>query len=298
MTATTEAGAINKLADLLNSETGQTLSEARRWRIDTLLRPILRDWGCKSLDDLLCAIEREPNGPVKAATIDAMLNHESSFFRDISVFQTLENVIIPRLVEQASEQALRIWSVGCSTGQEAYSLAMMVKRSPLLEGWRLSIQATDVSALAIEKAKQGRFSQMDVQRGLPINELLRWFVPVGSEWRVVDELREMITFRADNVLRPDRVTGPFDLILCRNVLFYFPKHHRLEACEQIASKARSGAVLVLGAGEMLPGDTSFAACRATSGIYIKQERGRGSSKESRFLVSSASAGLGIGLDGV
>lgn len=280
-----DSSATRKLADLLSAETGQTLSEARRWRVEILLRPILRDFGCSTLNDLLGAIERDPDGLLKSATIDAMLNHESSFFRDLSVFQTIENVIFPQLVEQASEPTLRIWSVGCSTGQEAYSLAMMAKRSPVLEGWRVSILATDVSALAIEKAKRGRFSQMDMQRGLPINDLLRWFEPVGAEWSIAAEIRKMITFRTDNVLRADRVAGPFDLILCRNVLFYFPKDLRLEACQQIASRARSGAVLVLGAGEMLPAGAGFSTCRDTSGIYIRSEGREDRTRESRFGAS-------------
>jgi chemotaxis protein methyltransferase CheR len=272
VTIAVTSGAVEQLADLLSRETGQMLSEGRRWRIDTMLRPLLRDRRFTSLDELLCAIEREPDGPLKAATIDAILNHESSFFRDVAVFKTLEDVVLPKLAAQASERLIRIWCVGCSTGQEAYSLAMMIKRSPDLEGLRVSIHATDVSALAIEKARRGIFAQMDVQRGLPVNELLRWFEPVGPEWSISDELREMVTFRTDNILHPRSASGLFDLILCRNVLLYFPENHRRDACAQIARRARPQACLVLGAGEMLAAEAGFVASRDSSCIYTMRER--------------------------
>lgn len=262
--------AAGRLADLLSRETGQTLSEARRWRIETSLRPLLRAHGLHTLDDLICAIDRDPAGPLKAEAVDAMLNHESSFFRDLAVFHALETVVLPRLASTIADRRLRIWCAGCSTGQEAYSLAMVVKRTPALEGWTVSIEASDVSALAIAKAKQGRYSQMDMQRGLPISELLRWFQPVGKEWQVADELRQMVTFRQDNILQARRACGPFDLILCRNVLFYFPEAQRQQACSELALRARPGTHLVLGAGEMLGAETGFTACRDLSCIYAAQ----------------------------
>ncbi len=145
---------------------------------------------------------RAPAGPLFDQTIDLMLNHESSFFRDLTVFQSLETAILPEIRERnASERRLRIWCAGCSTGKEAYSIAMALKHmGSLWDGWRISILGTDVSPIAIEEAKRGRYSQMEMQRGLAINDLLRWFTPAGEHWQIKDEIREMVHFQTDNLL--------------------------------------------------------------------------------------------------
>lgn len=262
--------AAERLGDLLARHTGQSLSESRRWRIETSLRPLLRDQNLPSLDALLAALDRDLSGTLLAQTLDAMLNHESSFFRDIGVFNAIGEKVLPRIREAARERVLRIWCAGCSTGQEAYSIAMLIKRmGSVWDGWRISIHATDVSTVAIEKARRGRYAQMDMQRGLPINDLLRWFSPVEDDWQISDEIREMVSFKADNLLEPRRATGVFDLILCRNVLFYFPEDKRRIACDQLAGHARPGTYLILGAGEMLTGgNAAFSNCRELSSIYI------------------------------
>ena len=261
--------AVEQLGALLSHHTGQELTESRRWRIETSLRPLLRARNIASLDALLLALEREPRGALLSETLDAMLNHESSFFRDIGVFRNLEEKILPQLAAQSREKVLRIWCAGCSTGQEAYSLAMMVRRMEILRGWRVTIRATDISEPAIMTAQQGRYSRMDMQRGLPIGELLRWFEPVGADWQIADEIRNMVSFHADNLLTSSCVPGVFDLILCRNLLFYFPERLRPRARDQLALRARAGSYLVLGAGELLPGqDALFTNCRDMSCVYV------------------------------
>lgn len=267
--------AVDRLGLILSQNTGQALTESRRWRIESSLRALLRERSLCSLDALVSEIERDPRGPLMAMTLDAMLNHESSFFRDIAVFEALEQHVLPRIRENAArEKTIRIWCAGASTGQEAYSLAMLFKRmGPAWDGWRIFIQATDVSAVAIEKAQRGRFSQMDMQRGLPINDLLRWFTPAGDEWQLADEIRDMVTFNTDNLLEPRRVSGMFDLIFCRNVLFYFPTDKKQQACAQIARFSRPGTYLVLGAGEMLTGlESRFVNCLEASCVYISDRR--------------------------
>ncbi len=264
------SAAESRLGALLARHTGQTLSEARRWRVESSLRPVLRQHGLPTLDALLAAIDREKDGRLLAATIDAMLNHESSFFRDFAVFRALEREVLPAIHAQAKDKTLRIWCAGCSTGQEAYSLAMLLKRmGSIWDGWRIHILATDVSAIAIDKAKRGRFPQLEMQRGLPINDLLRWFSQAGDEWQVADEIRSMISFHTDNLLETRRATGIYDLIFCRNTLFYFPQKQREIACQLLASHARAGTYLVLGAGEMLTGGNhAFSNCRDLSCIYV------------------------------
>ena len=270
MTAYTHNRAVETLARLLEKHTGQQLTEARRWRVETSLRPLLRDHGLQSMDDLVNVLGRAPSGSLFDKTIDLMLNHESSFFRDLNVFQSLEQAILPKLHQNATEKRLRIWCAGCSTGKEAYSVAMALKHmGEMWDGWRISILGTDVSPLAIEEARRGRYSQMEMQRGLGINDLLRWFTPDGDNWQARDELREMVSFHADNLLSPRAVSGEFDLIMCRNVLFYFPEDKRRQATAQIARHAHAGTFLVLGAGETLVGhDTCFTPCRDHRCVYV------------------------------
>lgn len=269
------ARAVAMLGRLLEQETGQQLSESRRWRIETSLRPLMRECGLASLDALAEAIACDASGALRAAAVDAMLNHESFFFRDLAVFRMLEQHVLPRLHAGGGDRTLRIWSAGCAGGQEAYSIAMILKRmGALWEGWRIAIVATDVSPLAIERARAGLFSQMDMQRGLPINELLRWFEPEGKDWRVSAELRRMIDFQADHLLAPRAVSGAFDLILCRNVLLYFSEAQRAQVARELARRARAGAFLVLGAGETLVGQQAgFASCRDMSCIYTARPAG-------------------------
>jgi chemotaxis protein methyltransferase CheR len=262
--------AVDTLARLLEKHTGQQLSEARRWRVETSLRPLLRNNSLRSLDDLVSVLGRAPAGPLFEQTIDLMLNHESSFFRDLAVFQSLETAILPEIHERnASERRLRIWCAGCSTGKEAYSIAMALKHmGNVWDGWRITILGTDVSPIAIEEAKRGRYTQMEMQRGLAINDLLRWFTPAGEQWQIKDELREMVHFQTDNLLESRTVSGDFDLILCRNVLFYFPEQKRQAAASQIMRHAHKNSYLVLGAGETLVGhDTCFTPCPKHGCIY-------------------------------
>ncbi|HWJ69509.1 MAG TPA: protein-glutamate O-methyltransferase CheR [Sphingobium sp.] len=274
MTTAPSPETMEKLCQLLRVRTGQIVSEGRRWRIESTLRPLLRACALPSLDALVAVIEHDPDGPLAAQAVDAMLNHESSFFRDIGVFRTIGQAILPRIREAAQDKQLRIWCAGASTGQEAYSLAMMIQRmGALWDGWRIDIHATDVSPAAIETARRGRYAQMDMQRGLPVDELLRWFTEVGDQWQLADKLREMVTFSVDNLLDPRRVSGQYDLILCRNVLLYFPETAKQAACARLAQFARPGTYLVLGAGEMLTGpDNRFVSCRDLNCIYIADRR--------------------------
>jgi chemotaxis protein methyltransferase CheR len=283
VTAQIHNRAVDTLARLLEEHTGQHLSEARRWRVETSLRPLLRTHGLASIDALVQILGRKPGGTLFNQTLDLMLNHESSFFRDLNVFQSLENAILPQLHANATDKRLRIWCAGCSTGKEVYSLAIMLRNmGELWDGWRISIIGTDISPIAIEEARQGRYSQMQMQRGLGVNDLLRWFVPCGDQWQVKDEIRELVSFHTDNLLEPRAVSGEYDLILCRNVLFYFPEEKRKIASAHLATYARNGSYLVLGAGETLVGhDSCFSPCRDHRCIYVAKMPRRTSAAHSR-----------------
>lgn len=262
-------GASAALAGLLASATGQEIAPSRIWRIETALRPVMRELGIADLEALAALVVDGGDGEVRMRVIDAMLNHETSFFRDRGVFQAIERLILPTVRAEADGKRLRIWSAGCSTGMEPYSLAIMLKRmGAMWDGWRISIVATDVSPLAIARGQAGRFAQMEVQRGLAVDDLLRWFELAGEDWRIIPEIRNMVHFQTDNLLDSRLPPGGFDLILCRNVMLYFPESARAAAYASLARQARPGCYLLLGAGETLVGRQSpFAMTTDVRGAY-------------------------------
>lgn len=264
---------IRILADLLESRTGQALSHDRLWRIETSLKPLLQHNRFNSLDELAHAVGRNRTGALAVQCVDALLNNETSFFRDARLFQMLAQDLLPDLVRRAEEagrqRLLRVWCAGSSTGQEAYSVAMLFANGmDRWQGWRLQILATDVSDAAIESARSGLFSQMDVQRGLAINDLLRWMTPQDSRWRIAQRLCDMIEFRVDNLLSPGVTGEVYDIIFCRNVLLYFHPERKREIFDRLARCSGPGGYLLLGAGETVIGHTEhFSASARYRGAY-------------------------------
>lgn len=271
-----EAGltpAMRVLADLLESRTGQKLSEARRWRIETSLKPVLKAHRLSSLDSLAAAILADAGGALAQAAVDALLNNETCFFRDAQLFRMVADDLFPALMAADGrgrrERTLHLWCAGCSTGQEAYSLAMLFRtHQDRWPDWRLRITATDISAEAIGRARQGLFSQNEVQRGLPINELLRWFEPSGDQWRIDPSLREMIDFRAANLFDERPPAHPYAAVFCRNVLLYFSGERKSRLLDILSRALDSGGYLLLGAGETVIGQRSqFVASHQFRGVY-------------------------------
>ncbi len=269
MTSLSSDNIVRAIADFFEKRTGQHLGESRLWRIETVLHDVMRKHGLGDLANLLNALERNRHGELADATIHCIMNHESSFFRDLKVFEAVEKQILPHLNRTLPEKLLRIWCAGCSTGQEAYSLAIVLKRQEhLWKDWRVSILGTDISPFSIQKAQEGLYQQMDVQRGLPIADLLRWFEPATDHWRIAPELRTVTNFKVDNLLEPTAATGKFDLILCRNVLLYFTPELRSHALSRIARLSRPDTLLILGAGETTIGTgTMFTPSPSFRGAY-------------------------------
>lgn len=242
------------LSGLLEARTGQILSENRAWRMETALKPVMRAHGCQDIDELASRLVRSRNPRLDEDVVNALLNNESSFFRDLQIFDMIHRQILPQLQADRTDRTLRIWSAGCSTGQEAYSLAIRMRNDAARwSGWRIEILATDISSAAIEQAKSGIFSQMDVQRGLAVGDLIKWFEPVGDDWRASQELRRMIDFRQDNLFDPRAPIGEYDLLLCRNVLLYFTPERRQSVLRLLARHSHDRSILLLGAGETVIG---------------------------------------------
>lgn len=268
MTAPEFTGATRVLAGLLEARTGQQLATNRMWRIETALKPLLRMHNMATLEELVSRLLSGDERQLLDAVVDAMLNNESSFFRDLAAFAMIERELIPHL-SSMGKRSIRIWCAGCSTGQEAVSLAMLVrKNSELLAGCRVQIMATDISSSAIARAKSGLYTQMEVQRGLGINDLLRWFEPMGDDWQASRDLLDLIDYRVDNLLEPVLPASNFDLILCRNVLLYFSADLRRKVFDNLARHGASDGHLILGAGETVMGQTDdFVASRQFRGSY-------------------------------
>ena len=254
------------LAALLEARTGQQLSPSRQWRIEASLKPLIDEIGCGSLDGLVARLGAGQDSTLEIRIVEALLNNETSFFRDIGLFRQLETEALEVLrASRRTKRRLRIWSAACSSGQEAYSLAMMLRDDPARwQGWTFDIVATDVSGTAIGRAREGRYSTFEIQRGLPARTMLRWFTQKNGDWLVEPALKASIHFGTGNLL--DAAPGRFDLILCRNVLMYFSLPLRARALRRIADALDPEGILMLGAGETIIGmtDRLETHCRVPS----------------------------------
>lgn len=242
------------LSGLLEARTGQILSESRAWRMETALKPVLRNHGFADMDALAARLVSKKDAALERDVVNALLNNESSFFRDLQLFGMIQRNILPHFHEQRQDRTLRIWSAGCSTGQEAYSIAIQICNDmERWRGWRIEILATDISTAAIDQAKAGLFTQMDVQRGLAVGDLIKWFEPSGEDWCAHPALRQMIDFRTDNLFDARAPMGEYDLLLCRNVLLYFTPERRQSVFRLLTRHSHARSVLLLGAGETVIG---------------------------------------------
>jgi chemotaxis protein methyltransferase CheR len=259
------------LAGLLEARTGQRLGVSRRWRIESALQPFIRDHG--SLDRLVAAVASGRPAGLADAVVEALLNNETFFYRDRPAFDLLLGPALTRLERlRADAKRLRIWCAGCSTGQEAYSIAMrFAEQKPRWQGWTVDIVATDVSRSAIERARKGLYSQFEVQRGLAVTQMIRWFDEKdGHIWQLANEIRHMVRFETRSLLDlPPPPPASFDIILCRNVLLYFCADRRRTVFTRLAAAATPDAVLMLGAGETVIGQTdAFVTDPGCRGLYL------------------------------
>ena len=239
------------------------------------MQPLMREQGHASLDHLANAMATSRGTELADAVVEALLNNETFFFRDRAPFDLLLGGPIERLrTARAHERRLSIWCAGCSTGQEAYSLAMAFGEDrERWAGWHVDILGTDISARAIEKARSGIYSQFEVQRGLPIVQMIRWFSEAGAQqWQIAPVLRAAVRFETANLIDPPPRLGGFDVILCRNVLLYFAPPVRSKVFARLAEAVRSDGILMLGAGETVIGQTdAFVSDPQFRGLYARAD---------------------------
>lgn len=263
-----QTAAMAVLAGLLEARTGQRIAANRTWRIETALKPVLRARALETLDDLVAALLNDQSGSISDAVIDALLNQETSFFRDAGVLESVA-AAVDAVGAAAPGRRPRIWSAACSSGQEPLSLAMLFAERTLNHGGpEPEILATDVSETAILRARAGRYSQFEIQRGLPVRRMITWFDAVGAEWVAKPDLVRRVTYRRHNLVGELPPPGQFDLILCRNILLYLSPTVRQRVFEQLVRAIRPDGLLVLGAGETVIGQSElFLPSMRVKGFY-------------------------------
>jgi chemotaxis protein methyltransferase CheR len=257
------------LRKLLKDHSGLDLSADKQYLIESRLLPLARKAGLSGIGDL---VQKLKNGarPLIAQVVEAMTTNETFFFRDKVPFEHFRDTIMPALLQaRASRKSLRIWCAAGSTGQEPYSLAMCLKEmGAALAGWRVEILATDLSQEVLEKSRAGIYSQFEVQRGLPIQLLVKYFKQIGELWQISAELRAMVQHRPLNLLHDFSQLGSFDVIFCRNVLIYFDQETKTNIFGRLARAIESDGFLVLGAAETVVGLTeAFKPVADRRGLY-------------------------------
>jgi len=259
---------------LLKERSGLVLAADKQYLIESRLMPVARAAGLVSITDLAKRLRGSDSEALKMQVTEAMTINESFFFRDKIPFDRFRDTVLPAMLSsRANTRRLRIWCAAASTGQEPYSLAMILRS--MIEkfiDWRIEIVATDISHEVLEKAKAGVYSQFEVQRGLPIQMLMQHFEQVGEQWRVTENLRKMVQFRHFNLLENFSSFGTFDVVFCRNVLIYFDQATKVDVLERIGRSLRPDGFLLMGAAETVVGLTDiFVPLPDRRGLYVRAD---------------------------
>lgn len=258
------------LRKLLKDRSGLVLSADKQYLVESRLLPVARKAGLSTLTELVVKLRGAGAEALTNDVVEAMTTNESFFFRDKLPFEHFQNFIMPALLAtRAKQKKIRIWCAAASTGQEPYSIAMVLKEmAKQIEGFRIEIIGTDISTEVLEKAKAGIYSQFEVQRGLPIQLLVKNFTQVGEMWQIASDVRAMVQFRPLNLLRDFSSLGMMDVIYCRNVLIYFDQATKIDVIDRLAKLMPPDGFLSLGAAETVVGLTdSFKAVAGRRGIY-------------------------------
>ena len=257
------------LRKLLKERSGLVLSSEKQYLVESRLTPLARKAGVATLGELVTKLKAN-NERLVVDVVEAMTTNESFFYRDKIPFDHFRDAIVPSLIAaRAKQRRIRIWCSAASTGQEPYSLAMCLKEMKAkLTGWRVDILGTDLSTEVLEKAKAGIYSQFEVQRGLPIQMLVKYFTQIGDTWQISPEIRGMVQYRPLNLLADFQHLGNFDVVFCRNVLIYFDQETKIGVLNRIARLLEPDGFLVLGAAETVVGLTdAFRPVADKRGLY-------------------------------
>lgn len=288
-----------KLADfelyksLLYDKSGLVITPDKSYLLDSRLTPIAKKWNYPSLEMMTLQLRALPDPKLVKDIVEAMTTNETSFFRDTKPFQLFQDVILPHMIQsRAVKKTVRIWCAACSSGQEPYSLAMILKdKEAQLKGWRFEIVATDLSDEILDQARKAVYSQFEVQRGLPIQYLMKYFTQTGETWALKDDIKSMIKFSAFNLLDDMGRLGTFDVVFCRNVLIYFDEKTKGGILGRIEKQLDKDGFLLLGGAETVLGITDkFVPMPEKRGLYIKNPNA-GSTPPTSAPFGSSTSGL-------
>ncbi len=261
------------LQKLLKDRSGLMLSAEKKYLLESRLLPLARKIGVPGISELVARMKAGGEALI-LEVVEAMTTNETFFFRDKTPFDHFKDTVIPELLQaRAARRSLRIWCAAASTGQEPYSLAMILKdMAGVLAGWRIDIVATDLSPEVLEKSRSGLYTQFEVQRGLPIQLLVKHFTQVGAMWQLNADTRSLVQFRQFNLLQDFTSLGKFDVIFCRNVLIYFDQATKTDIFGRMMKVNERDGYLFLGAAETVVGLTDkYRVCPNRRGVYLPNE---------------------------
>ena len=252
---------IKAISEYISEISGIDLDESKAYLIKTRLGNLIKEYECSSYSELCRKAKSDSNKIIENRIIDAISTNETLFFRDIGPFEVLQHKILPDLIDNRTERSsgvlpipIRIWSAACSTGQEVYSIAIVLKELfPDLKKYNVKLFGTDISDSAIGQASYGTYNKFEIERGLSKEKLEKYFIPNGGNWKISDEIRAMVSFTKQNILKPFVGLGKCDIIFCRNVAIYFNLENRKKLFENIASVLEPDGYLIIGSTESLTG---------------------------------------------
>lgn len=259
------------LQKLLMERSGMALTSDKLYLVASRLAPVAQRFGLRGVIELMAALRERPREDIITAVVEAMMTHESLFFRDEKPFEHLENIVLPHLLcARTMRRTVRIWSAACSSGQEAYSIAMLIQEKfPFVHGWTWEIVGTDISEAIVRKARSGVFSAFEIKRGLSEQRIARHFRRVDEQnFTINDTLRRMVRFETHNMLESGARLGEFDIVFCRNVLIYFDTPTKTRALDMISRQLASDGTLFLGSADTVVGVTSkFTGLGQERGLF-------------------------------
>lgn len=277
--------------NILKERSGLSLTPDKSYLLESRLNPVAKKWGFSSLEAMTVALQGVPDPNLIIDIVESMTTNETSFFRDGRPFEIFKDFIVPYLEKsRGARRSFKIWCAAASSGQEPYTLALVLKelQENILAGWRPSIVATDISHEILEQAKTGIYSQFEVQRGLPIQMLLKYFIQDGDKWQVQDDLKNLIEYKYFNLLDSMSGLGKFDIIFCRNVLIYFDESTKRNVLERMAAQLEPDGFLFLGGAETVLGVTDvFVPLPDKRGLYVHKDSihlEQGKSQEAQALA--------------
>jgi chemotaxis protein methyltransferase CheR len=258
------------ICQILRERSGLVLTNDKAYLLESRLLPVARKWKLATFDDLVRVIRSKMDEAVIRDVVEAMTTNESFFFRDTKPFEQFKQVVLPAMMKnRGAGRVIRIWSAACSSGQEPYSLAMILSEmAHELNGWKIEIVGTDLSTEILARAKEGMYSQFEVQRGLPITLLVKYFAQIGDRWQINAKIRNMVQYREFNLLHDAMPLGRFDVVFCRNVLIYFDQPTKSRVLNSVAKVMPEDGFLFLGGAETVLGITDkFQMVAGQRGVY-------------------------------